>query len=451
MKLPVEFTERLKHQFGDSYTELISAFQELPVTSVRINSEKIKSFSGEKIPWTDSGYYLPERPSFTLDPLLHAGAYYVQEASSMFIEQVFKQLTVTDEPLTVLDLCAAPGGKSTHIASLLNEKSMLVSNEVINSRAKILSENIIKWGSGNVVVTHNDPKDFSVYENLFDVILIDAPCSGEGLFRKDKNAVTEWSAEHARLCSVRQKRIMSDMVHSLKSEGLLIYSTCTFNPEENERNVEWLCNEYELECLPLKLNPDWGIEEQKSKQLTSYHFYPHKVKGEGLFLSVMKKNSDEQDFELQDLKQKVFSPLKKEVSFVKDWIKNPETGVLLQEENKIKLLSERYTGLTESFKKNLRVIYEGTEIGEIKNNEVIPSHSLAMFMGINKNVFDCIELSKDEALKYLRKEEINFPSVTTGWKLITYSQTPLGWVKHLGKRINNYYPTDWRIRMKLTN
>lgn len=448
MNLPVELTERLKNQFGDAYSELIESFQQPSPTSIRINPKKAAAVTGEKIQWTDYGYYLDKRPSFTLDPLFHAGTYYVQEASSMFMEQIFQQLIVTDEPLVVLDLCAAPGGKSTHIASLLNEKSILISNEVINSRSKVLTENIVKWGYGNVLVSNNDPKDFHSFKHLFDVILVDAPCSGEGLFRKDNEAVTEWSPESAHLCSVRQRRILNDIIPCLKPGGLLIYATCTFNPEENENNIGWLCKEYPLECLPLTLKGDWGIEERKNGKCLSYHLYPHRVKGEGFFVSVLRKTSAENDFNLKPSKQKLFTPLKKEFLFTEIRIIPDKEKMLLQYNSAIKLIPSRHLDLIESLQTNLKIISVGIDIGEIKNKEVIPSHSLSMYAGINQEAFDCIELSKEDALKYLRKEEIHIPSVTTGWKLVTYRQTPLGWIKHLGRRINNYYPLEWRIRKR---
>lgn len=246
MNLPENFIVRLQQQFGNNSADLVESFNQLPVTSIRINSNKLKGFIGEKIPWCQSGYYLNDRPLFTIDPLFHAGCYYVQEASSMFLEQVFTQLFLKEENLTVLDLCAAPGGKSTHIASLINNESVLVANEVIASRANILKENIIKQGKGNVIVTSSDSKYFGELKELFDCIIIDAPCSGEGLFRKDQDAVNEWSLDQAHYCSIRQQQILKDVIPCLKQNGILIYSTCTFNPEENELQLKWLKENMDL-------------------------------------------------------------------------------------------------------------------------------------------------------------------------------------------------------------
>ncbi|MES1226926.1 MAG: RsmB/NOP family class I SAM-dependent RNA methyltransferase, partial [Bacteroidota bacterium] len=201
------------------------------ITSVRVNPNR--TFNVEystlnvqgKVPWSSNGYYLSERPSFTTDPLFHAGAYYVQEASSMFLEEAVKQTCDLSKPLKVLDLCAAPGGKSTLLQSIISNESLLISNEVIKSRVNILSENITKWGAANVVVTNNDPKDFQRLPEYFDLIVIDAPCSGSGLFRKDPEAITEWSSDNVMLCSQRQQRILADILPCLKPGGILIYST----------------------------------------------------------------------------------------------------------------------------------------------------------------------------------------------------------------------------------
>lgn len=222
MQLPEELLESLKsiESFDQEAFEKIHASGE-QITSIRINPKKfsienLKFKIENKIPWTQYGIYLLQRPSFTFDPLFHAGCYYVQEASSMFLEQALKQAVDLSKPVKVLDLCAAPGGKSTHIQSLIPKDSLLVSNEVIQSRVPVLKDNIIKWGTENVVVTRNDPKDFSRLENYFDVILIDAPCSGSGLFRREPEAIEEWSLNNVKLCSLRQQRIVADVFPALK-------------------------------------------------------------------------------------------------------------------------------------------------------------------------------------------------------------------------------------------
>lgn len=280
MNLPEAFVNRTKNLLGNEYQELVKALELVPPTSIRANNKIDYQPSEEHVTWCESGFYLNERPLFTADPLFHAGVYYVQEASSMFLVQAIKQHF--PEAQTVLDLCAAPGGKSTLLSQTLPESSLLVSNEIIRSRAYILAENLIKWGNPNVVVTNNDPKDFDTLSGFFDAIVIDAPCSGEGMFRKDAGAIEEWSEYNVKLCAERQRQIVSSVWDALKTDGILVYSTCTFNREENEENVRWICEELGADLLNIDLH---GNEDITVSDF-GYRFYPHKTKGEGFFMSV---------------------------------------------------------------------------------------------------------------------------------------------------------------------
>ncbi|RZM05183.1 MAG: RsmB/NOP family class I SAM-dependent RNA methyltransferase, partial [Pedobacter sp.] len=274
-----------------------------PVVSIRFNPAKLtgnpeikKSLPGieERVSWSSHGYYLKERPLFTTDPLFHAGVYYVQEASSMFLEEALRQSADLSQPLKVLDLCAAPGGKSTLIQSVISPESLLVSNEVIKTRVNILTENLTKWGAANVVVTNNDAKDFKELPAFFDIIVVDAPCSGSGLFRKDPDAIEEWSPGNVTLCSQRQQRILADVFPALKQDGVLIYSTCSYSVEEDEAIADWLIADHGVESMKLELHADWNIVETISPQhkANGYRFYPDKLRGEGFFLSVFKKTGD---------------------------------------------------------------------------------------------------------------------------------------------------------------
>ena len=283
--LPLDFIENLHEQMSpEEVQQLCQALESEPVTSIRLNDKlDYLTFDAdtEEVPWHEDGYYLSRRPQFTLDPLLHAGCYYVQEASSMFVGEVLQQYLKPDS--IVLDLCAAPGGKSTLISQFLGNEGLLVSNEVVRQRVFILSENIQKWGNGNTVVTHNPAADFgNKLPELFDCILVDAPCSGEGMFRKDEGAVAEWSMRNVQECAERQCDILDDVWEALKPGGILIYSTCTFNREENEKNAQWIADELGAEILPISHDPAWGITEGKP----GYHFYPHKTKGEGFYICV---------------------------------------------------------------------------------------------------------------------------------------------------------------------
>ncbi len=265
------------HESGEQVTSI----RINPLKNFEIRNSKFEISLLEKVPWTEYGYYLKERPSFTFDPLFHAGCYYVQEASSMFLEQALKQTIDLSKPLKTLDLAAAPGGKSTHIQSLVSKDSLLVSNEVIRSRGNILKDNIIKWGSNNVVVTNNDPKDFARLENYFDVIVVDAPCSGSGLFRRDEEAIGEWSENNVQLCSQRQQRILADVWPALKKEGVLVYSTCSYSEEEDEEIIEWMRKEFSIVNCHLSMNPDWRIITTKSDAgVEGYRFWPDTLIGE---------------------------------------------------------------------------------------------------------------------------------------------------------------------------
>ncbi len=274
------------------------------LVSVRFNPDKTFSVQCLKfkvqssVPWCPYGRYLHERPSFTLDPLLHGGAYYVQEASSMFLWYVLEQtIGKNTSGLRVLDLCGAPGGKSTLLASYFKD-ALIVSNEVIRSRAAILVENITKWGSDHIVVTNNDPKDFVSLQGYFDVIVVDAPCSGSGLFRKNPDAISEWSEENVLLCSQRQQRILADVYPALKKDGVLIYSTCSYSAEEDEDIVDWMMSEFAVDSLQFAVPGDWGVVEVETKKRKAYcyRFFPDKVKGEGFFIAAFKKNEGDNFF-----------------------------------------------------------------------------------------------------------------------------------------------------------
>jgi len=282
--LPDAFIKEMQQLLGkEGLAQYQLALQQPAPTSIRYNPfkqhEPAKAL--EAVTWSDHAYYLPERPSFTLDPLFHAGVYYVQEASSMFVGQAVEQLFPEQQPLRVLDLCAAPGGKSTHLLSVLPPGSLLVANEVIRSRYQVLSQNLSKWGLANIIATNHDSSDFSKLEGFFDLILVDAPCSGEGLFRKDKRAIQEWSPEAVSLCAGRQKRILGNIVPALAPGGILLYSTCTYNRQENDENAEWLNNTFQLLPEPIETQPDWKVEQRSQ----AYQFYPHRNKGEGFYLA----------------------------------------------------------------------------------------------------------------------------------------------------------------------
>ncbi|MBD1396128.1 rRNA methyltransferase [Pontibacter sp. JH31] len=453
MELPISFVERMKTQLGSAYAQFETALQQPAPVSIRLNLRKLgQQPQLPSVPWTDTGYYLPERPLFTLDPLLHAGAYYVQEASSMFLEQAIRQTVNLDQPLRVLDLCGAPGGKSTHIASLLSEDSMLVANEVIRSRATILAENVTKWGSGNVLVTNNDPRDFGKLPDFFDVMVVDAPCSGEGMFRKDLQARQEWSEENVKLCAQRQQRILMDVWEALKPGGILIYSTCTWNEAENESNMAWLAEQENATSLSLRLDPAWGVEASELNGMKGYRFYPHQVQGEGFFLAVIRKEGIAEALvhgSGKKKKHKLTPAGKKEQALVADWLIEPDRFEWLQHGEVISAIPATIFEYADQVYQKLYVVYAGIEVAEAKGKKLKPLHALALSPYLNKAVFRTEELDLESALRYLRKEDISLEGSGNDWVLLQYKGLPLGWAKQIGNRMNNYYPKEWRIRMEL--
>ena len=446
--LPKEFEEKMRAELGAHYNTFLKCLQEPAKVSIRLNPIKSNQIEGATVPWTTYGRYLSERPVFTLDPNFHAGAYYVQEASSMLLEQALIQSTDLKRELRVLDLCAAPGGKSTHISSLLSSDSLLVSNEVIRSRASILSENVQKWGYGNVMVTCNDPKDFQKLEGYFDIIVVDAPCSGEGLFRKDPHSMNEWSMDTVQLCSLRQRRILSDVLPSLKENGILIYSTCTYNEQENENNLTWLSREEEVDFVPLTLNQDWGVETIQQENALGYRCYPHKVEGEGFFISVMRKKSSSGKVKIRSKKRFSWAS-KKMADQLSRWLLHPDQFNFVQYENLIITLPAKQYEDIQFLANQLKIVTKGTAIAEAKHEKLIPEHAFALSNEINKEYFQKINLNLDQALLFLKKENFVLDDNRRGFALMCYQENAIGWVNLLGNRFNNLYPSAWRIRMGL--
>lgn len=448
MQLPIQLLDSLANTKGfdkESFEKVHTSGEQ--VTSIRRNP--LKTFSAfpnlqifksshSPIPWTQHGFYLQERPSFTFDPLFHAGCYYVQEASSMFLEQALKQTVDLSQPLKVLDLCAAPGGKSTHIQSLITKDSLLVSNEVIRGRTNILKDNIIKWGSQNVMVTHNDPADFAKLSGYFDVIVVDAPCSGSGLFRRDPEAIGEWSPNNVQLCSQRQQRILADVWPALKENGILIYSTCSYSKEEDEDIVNWLVSELSMVNSQLSIKSDWGIVESGG----GYRFWPDKVKGEGLFIACFRK-TEQADAVTLKIKNKPEFLTRAETGIVENWVAK-EGLRFIKHQQTVYGWPEQLVNDFSFLLNHLRVAYSGTIIGELLRDKLVPDHALAMSTLVPGSV-ERMALDYDNAIQYLKRKELQPHTNQKGWQLVTYEGQILGWVNVLSNRINNYYPKELRI------
>lgn len=449
MTLPPVFAQRMMKILDQEYPDFEQSLDNEIATSIRINPEKYRDRPAlVPVEYCMTGYFLPQRPLFTLDPFIHSGVYYVQESSSMFLEQALKQLSLKSDA-KILDLCAAPGGKSTHISSLLSKESLLVSNDVIRARSQILSENLKKWGNPNVIVTNNDPHDFQRLPNFFDLVLIDAPCSGEGLFRRDPNAVLEWSPDNAQLCAQRQQRILADVWPTLKEGGILIYSTCTFNPAENEENIQWLSEFAEIEPITLKVDENWGVTLTNAGIFPCYRFYPHKASGEGFFMSVVRKTGEITDQQQRKSRENPLVATKAEKELANTLI-NDKTLEVLRFADSLLAFPSHQTAALLQIKNNLRILHAGVKIGEIKQKDLLPAHELAISTILNRSVYPKIELTIEEAITYLKRDEISPASINRGWNLVTYKSTPIGWVKNLGNRYNSAFPKEWRIRMSVS-
>ena len=382
-QLPEEFIQETRQVMGEArFNRYMEAFNEEAPTSIRLNPRYHTGARPQHaVPWCEEGFYLEGRPPFTFDPLFHAGCYYVQEAASMFVCHVLRQFVL--EPVAMLDLCAAPGGKSTAARSILPEGSLLVSNEPITSRAQILLENITKWGWPDCIVTNNYPRDYRKAKAMFDVILCDVPCSGEGMFRKDPATIGEWSLQNLEKCWRLQREIVADAWECLKPGGLLIYSTCTFNTKENEENVRWIMDTYEAEVLEIPTQPEWGITGSLLPDFNApvYRFIPGITKSEGLFLCALRKKGECEH--------------------------SPKNYQLSTINSKLKVLSPD--------------LPEGDH--------------------------PRIDISYPDVLKYLRGEALTLPADTPrGIVTVTYKGIPLGPVKNIGNRANNLYPKPWRIK-----
>ena len=443
MILPEAFIKRTQELLGSEFEALKKVLDSTPPTSIRVNNKMEYQPSEDKVAWCDSGYYLHERPLFTADPLFHAGVYYVQEASSMFLQQAVKQHF--PEARTVLDLCAAPGGKSTLLSQALPESSILVSNEIIRSRAYILVENLIKWGNPNTVVTNNEPKDFASLPGFFDAIVVDAPCSGEGMFRKDPGAIQEWSEYNVKLCAERQREILTSVWNALKNDGILVYSTCTYNREENEENVRWICNELGAELLTINLEGNTDITESDF----GYRFYQHKTKGEGFFLAVLQKKS----FVSGTIKKKKDDkkcPKLKTKNDIKTFIlSEPASWTIIPENNLVKAYDNKRLDDFLIINKQLKCMHSGLLLGEMKGSDFIPAACIALSKKLDKSSVEIVDVDYETAILFLRKEAIFLPDSSRGYLLISYKGQALGWVKNMGNRCNNLYPQEWRIRMKI--
>lgn len=443
--------------------------------------------SNTSVKWSKNAYYFAERPKFTLDPLFHAGAYYVQEASSMYIDVVGEAIervypNFFSNELKVLDLCAAPGGKSTHLSTLINDNSILVANEVIKSRSVILADNIAKWGRANIIVTNNDPKEFSKVQEAFHLIVVDAPCSGEGMFTKDIAVVDEWSLENVNLCSLRQQRILSDVWGALKPGGFIVYSTCTYNHFENDDNVKYIVEELGAEVISLDDFTKYGAIKT---QMGGAQFVPGLVEGEGQFVALLRKSgcqeSDSLFLESASFNAATISKESKKRESKRENLKvNSKDkrrggddrggsnytikklpkidGLVIEQKGEfLKGYPVHLERVIKFFESRLKVVLSGIAVANIKGKDFAPHADFALWQGV-REILQCgrelpmgivaLEVSREQAIDFLAKEPLVFSDVPKGYLMLNYSGLPLGFVKNLGNRTNSLLPMARRIRNK---
>jgi len=446
---PENFLASLNNEPGFERENFVGAHENIAApTSIRLNPFKKSAVkTGPQVPWCAEGYYLDARPSFTFDPLFHAGCYYVQEASSMFIDYIYKHISPNnDGNQKVLDLCAAPGGKSTLLNSAIKSTDLLVSNEIIKTRVPVLCDNLNRWGTANTIVTNNDPRDFTRLSGFFDTILVDAPCSGSGMFRKDPAAMNEWNEANVNLCHQRQERILADVYPALKEEGHLIYSTCSYSHQENEEIVDWLCREYNMESIRIPIYKEWGIVETQSPEHKAwgYRFYPGKVKGEGLFAACLKKiaYTDEMPMVKTRGHQKLAL---QEIELIKKYIIEPDAFYYNKVNDDWLAISREHKESLDTLQRHLYIKKSGVRIGKLMGNDLIPDHELALSIYINKDKVLQTELDLNQAIQYLRRDNIDINITDKGWSLMNFEGQALGWAKLLPNRINNYFPKELRI------
>lgn len=455
MQLPERFVARMTAELGDrEAAELCAALDTESPTSIRLNPHAtaveplLERLGADRaVPWSERGRYLRERPLFTFDPAFHSGAYYVQEASSQFVERLLPEEVAG---MRLLDLCAAPGGKTTLYASKVGSAGLVVANEIDHKRVKVLADNVRKWGTGNVVVTCTDAAHLAQLEGWFDVVAVDAPCSGEGMFRKDDAARGEWSEQNVRLCAARQDEILTEAWRSLRAGGTLIYSTCTFNREEDEGSLERFMADFGeelIEAPEVEIPDAWGIIAGRVGAFQTFRFLPHRAVGEGFFAAVARKSEEAGGrSRLPKSKRAVISAVDKPAQReLERWVESPDGmrfglagencyGWFKEQADAVKQLSEL-----------LPVVYSGVAMGQLFKGRLKPDQALAHFVGLNRTAVPAAELSQEESLAYLRKQDVAAERFADGVNLVCCEGRPLGFAKRIGTRVNNLYPNALRI------
>ena len=441
MKLHDAFVQQLRDLLPDQCDDLLQAITATaPSVAVRVNSGKgaVRPAAARPVPWSPWGFYTDERPTFTFDTDWHAGLYYVQDASSMFIGHVISSLV--QGPVRYLDLCAAPGGKTTAALQALHPQSMTVANEVVPPRARVLADNIIRWGNPRCTVTSNTPAQIGTMEHFFDVIAADVPCSGEGMMRKDDEAVAQWSPALVEQCAQRQRDILADVWPALRPGGLLIYSTCTYNRLENEDIAAFIMNELGADPIEVPVQDDWGIVPAIASDCHGYRFFPHRMDGEGLFMAAFRKHGDAAHSIPKGREKRQASAGNECMK----WLAKPDDYSLTAQGDLIVTVPRDIAREVEALRASLNVINSGVELATVMGRKTVPHHALALSTACAADAFPCCEVDYATALRYLRGEAVAVDA-PRGYVLIMHQGQALGFANNLGARANNLYPKGLRI------
>ena len=449
--LPIAFTERMRKQLGAEEAEsLFVALDSVSPVAVRLNPAKCGEegvwSNGEAIAWSKNGRKLKERPSFTLDTAFHAGAYYVQEAASQFIDYIISHEELQGK--RVLDMCSAPGGKTTIYSTAVGEEGLVVANEYVRSRANILADNVRKWGMGNVLVTNNAPEHIAQFEGWFDMVAVDAPCSGEGMFRKEEVAREDWSEEAVKMCAARQLSIVREAWQSLRDGGLFIYSTCTFNEDEDEGLLRAFIEETGDVFEPsqsVEIDDAWGIVKGEVGAFQTFRFFPHKTDSEGLFVAIARKaepTTQRTPKARKRVMQEVDKNSRKELA---KWLQHPDNYTFAMVADTIYAYPSVQFKAVQALSEGLTAIYSGVAMGQIFKGKLKPDWALSQYIGFERTAAAVEEVDEERALDYLRKRDIAVGDMAEGINLITHKGRALGFAKRVGARCNNLYPNSLKI------
>lgn len=463
--VPPLFIADMQAMLGvEEAARLEAALETAPAVSVRLNprkpilSDPFADMETEPVPWCAYGVRLHSRPLFTLMPEMHGGAFYVQEESSMIHSHIISQIH-GGRPARVLDLCAAPGGKTGAMLGALPAGSVVVANEYARPRATVLAENIAKLGYPDVIVTSGDAALWGVASQQFDIIAADAPCSGEGMMRKEDVARSQWSRSLTESCAVMQRDILTGALPALKTGGYLIYSTCTFNRREDEDIAEWLISEHGLEPVEIMADPSWGIRQGLSDTAPALRFMPHLTRGEGLFAAVFRKTAASpgetipasgRNRNAKNRRGGANAPARQGVNPAEchGWLRDPESMMWRSDACGVTAISPDAETLRLSVPEGIKVLSAGLRVATVKGNDMVPSPELALSTILHPGAFTEVELTRDDALRFLRRESFPLPAETPrGYVLVSHNGVALGWMKNLVNRANNLWPAPWRIRL----